>query len=109
MCREAFIMRLRHLLLAGAVVFAVVPESWAALPPNYQRVAELQAILSDSAVVETFKVNQPIDRIEFVKADLYRVTAGACHVDVAIVDKPSEMLAGPRQFTVKIIAKTCPD
>ncbi|WP_162918257.1 hypothetical protein [Taklimakanibacter deserti] len=96
-------------MLAGAVIFAVVPESWAALPPNYQRIAELQAILSDSAVVETFKVKQPIDRIEFVKTDLYRVTAGACHVDVAIVDKPGEKRPGPRQFTVKVITRTCPD
>jgi len=109
MFREAFIMRLRHLLLTGAVIFAVVSESWAALPPNYQRIAELQAILSNSAVVETFKVNQPIDRIEFVEADLYRVTAGACHVDVAIIDKPGEKRPGPRQFTVKVIARTCPD
>ncbi len=109
MYREALIQRLRHLLLAGAVIFAVVPESWAALPPNYQRIAELQAILSDSAVVETFKVNQPIERIEFVKADLYRVSAGACHVDVAIVDKPGEKRPGPRQFNVKIVASACPD
>lgn len=102
-------MRLRHLLLAGAIAFSLVSESWAALPPNYQRIAELQAILASPAVVETFKVDQPIDRIEFVKADLYRVTGGACHVDVAIVDKPGEKRPGPRQFTVKIVAKACPD
>lgn len=102
-------MQLRQYLLIGAAAFAGVSSSWAALPPNYQRIAELQAILADSAVVESFKVNQPIERIEFTKTDLYRVTAGKCHVDVAIVDQPGEKRPGPRQFTVKVVASTCPD
>lgn len=103
-------MHLKRVLLAAVMVLAGVSHAWAALPPNYQRVAELQAILNDPAVVETFRIDQPIDRIEIIKTDLYRITAGSCHVDVAIVDVPvEEGLVGPRQFKIKIVDRVCPD
>jgi len=38
------------------------------------------------------------------------VTAGSCHVDVAIVDvADKEQRVGPRQFKIEIVARSCPD
>lgn len=103
-------MRLKQFLCAGALVLAGVSFAQAALAPNYQRIAELQAILDDPAVVDAFNVSQPIDRVEILKTDLYRVTAGPCHVDVAIVDVPdNEARVGPRQFKIKIVDRSCPN
>lgn len=103
-------MRLKLFLCAGAVLLAGTSLTQAALAPNYQRIAELRAILDDPSVSDAFTIDQPIERIEIVKTDLYRVTAGACHIDVAIVDVPDkEPRAGPRQFKVEIIARSCPD
>lgn len=102
-------MRLKWVFFAGAVALASVSHASAALAPNYQRIAELQAILDDSAVMDGLN-DQPIDRVEFIKSDLYRVTAGACHVDVAIVDMPvEEGLVGPRRFKIEIADTVCPD
>lgn len=102
-------MRLRQLLLVGAVISASISSSWAALAPNYQRLAELQAILGEAAVTEALKA-RPIDRIEFIKTDLYRVTAGPCQADIALADLPQEAgRVGPRQFTLKVVASACPD
>lgn len=103
-------MRMKQLLCAGAMVLAGTSLAQAALAPNYQRIAELQAILDDPSVSDAFTIEQPIERIEIIKTDLYRVTAGACHIDVAIVDvADKEPRAGPRQFKVEIIDRSCPD
>jgi len=74
----------------------------AALAPNYQRLAELQAVLAHADVIGAFPVSQPIDRIEYREPDLYRVTAGSCRLDVKIVSKPAASgMVGPRQFSVE--------
>jgi hypothetical protein len=72
----------------------------AALPPQYQRLAELRAILDDSRVVGAF-TGRPIDKIERIAEDLYRLTAGTCSMDVAIKDNPSgATVIGPRRFLI---------
>lgn len=102
-------MQLKRVLLAAGIALTGVSHSWAALAPNYQRIAEFQAILDDVAVTDALKA-EPIGRIELVKTDLYRVTAGPCHVDVAIVDVPREEgLVGPRQFKIEIVDRVCPE
>lgn len=86
---------------------AAVPAS-AALPPNYQRLAELRAVLALGEVQRAFGTNQPIDRIEYLKTDLYRVTAGRCRMDVAIVGLPiPDGIAGPRRFEARAGRKVC--
>ncbi|HLL29558.1 MAG TPA: hypothetical protein VK403_01050 [Allosphingosinicella sp.] len=96
---------LRFLALA-APALAAVPAA-AALPPQYQRMAELRAVLDDGKVAEAFG-SAPIDRIEYVRSDLYRVSAGRCRLDVAIVDRPTPGgIAGPRRFGVKAGRKVC--
>lgn len=95
--------------IAGAMVLVVSgTAAWAALAPNYQRLAELQAVLAHPGVVGAFKVSEPIDKVEYVKPDLYRVTAGACHVDAKIIPKPNKTgMVGPRQFTVEAGKPVC--
>jgi hypothetical protein len=102
-------MPLARMLFVSGILLAAVSSAQAALAPNYQRIAELQAILDDRAVVDAFSVSQPIDRIEIITTDHYRVTAGSCHLDVAIVDIEDEPgRDGPRQFKVEIVDRTCP-
>lgn len=93
-------------LLAIAPALAAMPAS-AALPPQYQRAAELKAVVADPGVANAF-AGAPIDRVEFVRTDLYRVSAGACRLDVAIVDLPTPPdVSGGRRFRVKAGRKAC--
>ena len=79
----------------------------AALPPQHQRVAELRAVLADPAVVRALGAT-PVDRVEHAGPDLYRVSAGRCHVDVAIVSRTGvPPRDGPRQFVTRAGARRC--
>ncbi|HEX8513079.1 MAG TPA: hypothetical protein VF688_08220 [Allosphingosinicella sp.] len=99
-------MRTLIRLLALGTAAAAVPVC-AALPPQYQRLAELQAVLEADGVADAF-AGAPIDRVQYVRPDLYRVSAGRCHVDVAIVGIPETSgVAGPRRFGMKAGRKTC--
>ena len=85
---------------AAAAAAAAAPLA-AALPPQHQRVAELRALLAHPDLVGAFGAT-PIDRIEYVRPDLYRVTAGRCHVDVANADLPAPRgVVGPRRFEAR--------
>jgi hypothetical protein len=105
---ERISMRPLLRLFALAVpALAALPAS-AALPPNYQRVAELKAVLADPRVGGAFPVEAPIGRVEYVKPDLYRVSAGRCRLEVAIVDLPTPRdVAGPRRFAVRPGQRIC--
>ena len=90
----------------GAAVPAISP-AIAALAPNYQRMAELQRILEHPGVAGAFG-GTPIDRIEFVRPDLYRVTAGRCTLSVAIVGLPMPAnMVGARRFDVRPGRSSC--
>lgn len=81
--------------------------SAAALAPNYQRLAELRAVL-DHPGVNALLQDAAIDRVEYVRTDLYRVTAGRCHVDVAIDPMPMPRnIAGPRRFVARPGRRVC--
>jgi len=93
-------MRKARYFAAAALALAAVPAS-AALAPNYQRIAELRAVLDHPGVIGAFD-GTPIDRIEYVRTDLYRVAAGRCRLDVAIVGLPMPRgMAGARRFEVR--------
>jgi hypothetical protein len=103
-------MRTSKLFAIGA---AAVAAAWlaspatAALPPQYQRLAELQAVLENPDVAEALD-GLLISRVEYVRPDLYRVRAGRCHVDVAIVGLPTPPgLTGPRRFEARAGKKVC--
>lgn len=90
----------------GAAVLAAAPAG-AALPPNYQRLAELRAVLALPAVGTAFGL-APIERIEYVHTDLYRLTAGRCHLDVRIVDLPTPRnVVGGRRFEARAGRPVC--
>lgn|GEM_PF-1290369 len=91
----------------GAAALAALPAS-AALPPNHQRLAELRSVLAHPGVVRAFGTEQPIDSVEYVRRDLYRVTAGRCRIDVAIVSLPTPRgVRGPRRFEARPGEKVC--
>lgn len=95
---------LRLLAFASALAAAT---AHAALPPQYQRAAELKAVVGDPRVANAFG-GAPIERVEHVRTDLYRVSAGACRLDVAIVGLPTPPgVAGARRFGVKPGRKVC--
>jgi hypothetical protein len=99
-------MRVLGLASATSVVLCSAT-AMAALPPQYQRLAELRAILNDSRVVGAF-TSGPIDKIERIAEDLYRLTAGTCTMDVAIKDNPSRVnVVGPRSFFIDPAQMTC--
>ena len=58
----------------------------AALPPYWQRKAEIDAITDSSDVARRLEIHGPIDMIEHVGNDHYRVGGGGCTLDVFIVD-----------------------
>ena len=79
----------------SAAALAALPAS-AALPPNYQRLAEFRAVLNHPGVGGEFGMDEPVERIEYIRADLYRVSSRRCRMDVAIqgLQMPRGM-AGP--------------
>lgn len=89
----------------GSAVIAA--PALAALAPQHQRAAELRAVIADPGVGNAF-AGVPIERVEFVRRDLYRVSAQGCRLDVAIVDLPTPPdVAGGRRFAVKAGRKLC--
>lgn len=90
-------------LLAALAGSTLALPAMAALPPHYQRIIELKAVLDSSAVVDALVEADapPIERVEWVHDDIYRVTAGACSVDAEIRDTPVRSgMVGPRRFKV---------
>lgn len=99
---------LRLPLILMSVMMSTLP-SLAALPPHFQRQAEIDAVLQ--AAVDILGVAQPVDAIRFIETDRYEVRSGACTMVVRIVDTPgqrSQGLVGPRQFTALPEAPQCP-
>jgi hypothetical protein len=91
---------------AGAVILAAQPVA-AEVAPKYQRLREMRAVLEHPGVADAFG-EALVDRIEFVRRDLYRVHSGRCQLDAAIVGQPTPSgWAGPRRFEVRVGRKTC--
>ena len=89
-------------LLAGTVAAS------AALPPYWQRKAEIDAIADSSDVARRLEDHGPIDAIEHVGNDHYQVRAGTCALEVFIVDDSSaEQMPGPRKFKLQIGKLVC--
>ena len=89
-----------------AAALAAMPAS-AALPPQYQRLAELRAVLAHPGVAGAFG-STPIDGLAYVRTDLYRVSAGRCRLDVRIVGLPMPRgMAGARRFEARPGERVC--
>ncbi|WP_225766576.1 hypothetical protein [Inquilinus sp. Marseille-Q2685] len=93
------------LLLLGAAA-----EARAALPPYWQRLREIQAILDSNELAQRLR-DTPIDRIERPGEDLYRIQAGPCSLDIRIVDDPPDSgqpaVPGPRRFHIETSEAAC--
>ncbi|MFM5930138.1 MAG: hypothetical protein ACKOPQ_04440 [Novosphingobium sp.] len=80
----------------------------AALPPKYQRLRELQAVLEAPGVASAFPDDQPIVRVEYLAPDRYRVVSVRCLLPVSLADDPnSPAMPGPRRFRVLPGAIAC--
>lgn len=96
-----------RLIALGAAALPAVPAG-AALPPNYQRLAELRAVLDHPDVGREFGMDGPVERIEYVRPDLYRVSSGRCRMLVEIHGLPMPRgMAGPRRFEARPGKKVC--
>lgn len=89
-----------------ALAFTALPAQ-AALPPWHQRAVELRAVLNAPGLVDAFG-NALIERVEAAGPDLYRVSAGRCHVDARIVGLPMPRgMVGARRFEVRLGRRVC--
>ena len=97
-------MRSLTLFTAGAAALLTAMPAHAALAPNYQRLVELRAVLDLPAVAAAFTV----ERVDYVATDLYRVSAGRCHLDVRIVGLPMPRgMVGARRFEARAGRRVC--
>lgn len=104
----------RHRIAAAGVtallLLTAATAARAALPPYWQRLRELQAILDSNELSEKLQ-GHPIDRIERPGDDLYRVQAGPCTLDIRIVDDPASStkpaMPGPRNFHIEAGKAAC--
>jgi hypothetical protein len=98
---------IHQLAMLAAAALPGGEEAALELAPQWQRLAELRAIMDKPGLVAALD-EVPVERIEYVRTDLYRVTAGRCHLDVRIVGLPvPEGVVGARRFEVRLGTKTC--
>jgi len=106
----AFRFSKRRLAAAGAAVLLMPAAAQAALPPFWQRLREIQAIL-DSNDLDQKLQGRPIDWIDRPGDDLYRIQAGSCTLDIRIVDDPASSsgpaMPGPRRFHIETGTPAC--
>lgn len=76
---------------AGAAFLAA--QGHAALPPQYDRWNEFQAVLSANEIPQKLGITAPADRIERVAELSYRVYGGQCFVPVKLAKRAP---AGPQ-------------
>lgn len=99
---------MRSVIAIGMIMMSATM-AWAALPPQYQRQAELLAIINDDAVVDAFGFGG-IEAIALEGIDHYVVRGGDCRLDVMIKDLPNKHeagWAGPREFTLALGEPVC--
>lgn len=98
----------KWILTSVAMLAATLP-AMAALPPQYQRQAELQAVLVEAT--ELFGIGHLIESIVMIGRDVYEVTGDGCSATMTISDVPpkqgAEPMVGPRQFTVEAGELAC--
>lgn len=77
----------------------------AALPPYWQRAAEIKAIFESNEVARALK-DKPVDRVERISEDSYQLQSGACKLEVRIIGEKQNM-PGPRKFTMRVGKPEC--
>lgn len=89
---------------AGLIVLLLASEAQAALPPAWRRVAEFTAVIT--AAAKAFG-ETPIEEVERLDENRYRVRAGGCSLEVRTRPKarvgpgPREVEATPGQISCR--------
>jgi hypothetical protein len=101
---------MRAVLAFGIAAIMMASPALGALPPGYQRAAELKAAI-DAAADVLSQSGQTITGIRFLDTDRYEVLSEQCTVFVDIVDEPqatdAPMMVGPRQFKAVAQEPSC--
>jgi hypothetical protein len=100
----------RSLVVAVASVASLVPlmSAEAAMPPMSEGIVELQMILESPDVYSRLSGEYAaIDVIERVDEAAYRVRAGACSLEVRIVEDGSPNGPGSREFHLDVGDAVC--
>jgi len=84
--------------IATMSLFAWALPAQAALPPEWQRLAELTAVLEAAAQVLD---GRPIDSVEWMGEDTYRVRAEDCTLELGLRFIPTPGISGPAKFEVE--------
>jgi hypothetical protein len=106
-------MKVRTVLVSAAAsaVAAIASPASAALSPLFESVREIEAILQDPRLAQSFPNQDGIISIEVSGMDSYEIGTGTCSVTVKVVDvpkKPGEQtIVGPRQFTLEFSGSNC--
>ncbi|MGD9740354.1 MAG: hypothetical protein AB7O56_08970 [Bauldia sp.] len=106
-------MRTRIRSIAFAAVFVAAAPAMAALPPIYQRTAELAAIVTAVSGSPDLETLGEVNAIEYVGVDLYEIRGATCTITAHIVTTPDKgpaagpPIVGPRQFTVQLDPVAC--
>lgn len=74
---------MKWLVPGTGAALLVAGQALAMVPPRIQQRNQLKAIIDLPALADFF----PIERIERIAPDLWRVNAGRCHVDVRMVPR----------------------
>ncbi|MGO1074742.1 hypothetical protein [Inquilinus sp. CA228] len=102
--------RIAAAAMTALLLLTAATEAQAALPPYWQRLREIQAILDSNELARKLR-DTPIDRIERPGEDLYRIQAGPCTLDIRIVDDPADStqppMPGPRRFQIETGEAAC--
>lgn len=76
-------MRKMTMIGAGLGLALTALPAAAMVPPHIQQRNQLRDLIDLPALARFF----PVDRIELVRPDHWRVTAGRCHIDVRMVPR----------------------
>lgn len=98
--RPTYLTRTTSIALALAMTVLGSAAPHAALAPNYQRLAELRAILNDPGVIAAFGIDA-LTSLTYVGPDQYQAASDRCQLAVRIVGRPMPAgMVGARQFSV---------
>jgi hypothetical protein len=79
--------------VAGSIALFLAGEAQAALPPAWRRVSEFSAVIT--AAAKAFG-ETPIEEVERLDENRYRVRAGTCFLDVRVRPK-ARSSPGPQE------------
>jgi hypothetical protein len=99
---------MRKFAVAASLSLFATSSVLAALPPRYQRQAELIAILNEPDVVNALAPNA-IDSIQMIAPDHFEVRGGGCTLEVRLVDLEGDFPPGPRHIDVDVGELSCPE